>query len=136
MSQDVNSIEMKNRFVLLLFILFAFLSYGQQEVRDALPLPFHEIDMTVVDEQLSDDLSASTPTEVYIARRNGGVIIPEESLINKEPIEGKKAGLKKGYRAIVEVGYEFDSGESFVYSDRVKVNFINGHVYAPSCRIT
>jgi hypothetical protein len=122
---------MKKNLTLLLFILFASVSFGQNKYQEVVYLKNGSIIRGVIIEQVPNK-----SIKIETADRNIFVFQMDEiEKLTKEPYQGKgNRSIKEtgnwhqaGYKGLVEFGYDIGIGD--FGKDRFKLNLVNGYQF-------
>ncbi len=118
---------MKQIVLLLLFNTLVLFAYSQRNYQDVVYLKNGGIPKGVIIEQ-TPKISLKIET---IEKNVFAYQISEIEKIAKELKQNNKVkkGLSKGYKGIIEVGYQLGIGSTI--TDNVKINLINGYQYNP-----
>ena len=126
---------MKRIFTLLLLLLSCTLTFAQNNYQDVVYLKNGSVIRGVIIEQVpNESIKIETADKSIFVYPMDDIqkIAKEEKPVVKntyQPPIQESEGLRKGYRGIVEVGYQFGLGDYGL--DRLKVNMINGGQFSP-----
>ncbi|WLD25125.1 hypothetical protein NU10_07085 [Flavobacterium dauae] len=121
---------MKTYFTLLLFIITTTFSFGQSKYQDVVYLKNGSIIRGVIIEQIPNKTIKieTTDRSVFVYQMEEIDKFTKEAILENNSTYNN-LGFKKGYRGIVESGYEVGVGYSGI--DRLKLNVINGYQINP-----
>jgi long-subunit fatty acid transport protein len=122
---------MKKYLVLILFALIATAAFAQSKYQDVVYLKNGSVVRGVIIEQIpNQSIKIETADKnVFVYKMDEVEKIVKEPIKAKRGFSGNGSGLEKGYKGIVEAGYQLGVGEFAL--DRLKLNIINGYQINP-----